>query len=75
MYKNILSLSYDFHSFFCIRKVFKNWHYVLPEDGTLVLERVRDVHLMLVLIKTVYLVGTVNWFSAVLVPSHLLCYH
>jgi len=75
MYKNILSLSYDFHSFFCKRKVFKNWHYVLPEDGILVLERVRDVHLMLALIKTVYLVGTVNWFSAVLVPSHLLCYH
>jgi len=61
MYKNILSLSYDFHSFFCIRKlVFKNWHYVLPEDGTIVLGHVGDAHLMLVLIKTVYLVGTVN---------------
>ena len=61
MYKSILSLSYAFHSFFCIRKlVFKNWHYVLPEDGTLVLEHVGDAHLMLVLIKTVCLVGTVN---------------
>lgn len=40
--------------------VFENWHYVLPEGGTLVLEHVRDAHLMLVLIKTVYLVGTVN---------------
>jgi hypothetical protein len=60
-YKNILSLSYGFHSFLCIRKlVFKYGHYVLPEDGTLVLEHVGDANVMLVLIKTMYLVGTVN---------------
>jgi hypothetical protein len=64
MYKNILSLSYDFHSFFCIRKlVFKEWHRVLPEDCTLVLECVGNVHLMCVLIKTVYLVGIVKAVS------------
>jgi hypothetical protein len=58
MYKSILPFSYDFHSFFCIRKlVFKDWHCVLREDGTLVLEYVGNVHLMCVLIKAVYLVG------------------
>ena len=39
---------------------FKNWHYVLPEDGTHVPKHVGEVHLMFVLIKDVHLVGVIN---------------
>ena len=34
----------------------KNWHFVLPEDGTLVPKHGGDVPLIFVLIKTVHLV-------------------
>jgi len=40
--------------------VFKNWHCVLPEDGTLVLKHDGHAHVKFVLIKTLYLVGTIH---------------
>jgi hypothetical protein len=40
---------------FAIAIGFKNWHGVLPEDGTHVPKHVGEAHLMLVLIKNVHL--------------------
>jgi len=39
--------------------VFKNWHIVIPEDGTRVPKHVGEAHLY-VLIKNVRSVGTTN---------------
>jgi hypothetical protein len=39
---------------------FENWHFVLPEDVTLVPKHIGDAPLILVLIKTVHLVGVIN---------------
>jgi hypothetical protein len=38
----------------------KNWHFVLPEDGTLVPKLVGDAQLICILIKTVHLFGVIN---------------
>jgi hypothetical protein len=45
---------------FTLVLVFKNWHCVLPEDGTSVLNHVGAPHLLFVLIKDVNLVGVIS---------------
>jgi len=40
--------------------VFKNWHIVIPEDGTHVPKHVAEAHLLYALIKNVHLIGTIN---------------
>ena len=45
---------------FTLALIFKNWHFVLPVDGTCVPKHVGAPHLMFVLIKDVHLVGVIN---------------
>jgi len=45
---------------FTVEISFKNWHFVLPEDGTLVQKHAGKAHLILVFIKTVHLDGTIK---------------
>jgi len=45
-----MSFSNMFQDMWTILKVFKKWHYVLPEDGTHVQQHVGEAHLLFVLI-------------------------
>jgi hypothetical protein len=54
MPKNIMNNSFP------VETGFKNSHFGLPEDGTLVPKHVADVPLIFVLTKTVHVVGAVN---------------
>jgi hypothetical protein len=53
-YKNSFAAAFDF---------FKNWHFILPEDGTHVLKHVRDAPLVFVLIKNINLDGIIMLYT------------
>jgi hypothetical protein len=51
-------LAFYFH--FTVEFDFKNWHFILPEDGTLAPKHDGEAHLMFVLIEALHLFGIIN---------------